>query len=76
MIIVVESECIGYSLVFVGEKWLLELVAMSDVVWPIIRTMSEARRIWLMAIVGGLLMVVVVELLEMVVRVPKKLCSD
>jgi hypothetical protein len=50
------------SLVSVGRNLLLELVAVSNVIWSITWTISEVWRILLVIIVKGLLAVVVVEL--------------
>ena len=58
----VELEFVGCSLVIVGETLLLGLVAISNVVWPITWTVSEAWRKWLVNIVGSLLVVIVVGL--------------
>jgi hypothetical protein len=41
VVVVVELEFVGCLLVIVGEKLLLELVAISDVGWPITFTISE-----------------------------------
>jgi hypothetical protein len=57
------------------KNWLLGLVANFDV-WPITWTISETWSIWLVNIVGGLLVVVVMELIESVVSVPNYFYSD